>query len=57
MQARSLSIMREGREKHFDPELLDMFLDSLDEVFRIRRAFPDEVIVGAIDADSKPLES
>jgi putative two-component system response regulator len=27
----ALAIMREGRGTHFDPELLDHFLDGLDE--------------------------
>ncbi|MGM0576831.1 MAG: HD domain-containing phosphohydrolase [Myxococcota bacterium] len=39
---RSIALMREGRGRHFDPNLLDVFLDSIDEVLAIREAFPDE---------------
>ncbi len=35
---RSIQIMQEGRGNHFDPRLLDIFLDSLDEVIRIVEA-------------------
>jgi putative two-component system response regulator len=33
----SLSIMREGRGKHFDPDLLDVFMDLADEVIGLDR--------------------
>ena len=33
---RALSIMSEGRGSHFDPDLLDVFFDSMSEVLRIR---------------------
>ncbi|MBR58787.1 MAG: two-component system response regulator [Myxococcales bacterium] len=39
---KSVNIMREGRGKHFDPDILDLFLDNLDEVLKIRDEFPDE---------------
>ena len=39
---RSVSIMLEGRERHFDPGLLDLFLQDMDEVLEIRDRFPDE---------------
>ena len=32
----SLEIMRQGRGTHFDPELLDVFFDSMDLVLRIK---------------------
>ncbi|MBN1944325.1 MAG: response regulator [Bradymonadales bacterium] len=38
---RAIEIMREGRERHFDPELLDLFLGSFDEVRDIMRLYPD----------------
>ena len=38
---RTLDIMREGREKHFDPSLLDTFLGAVDEVLVIRERFSD----------------
>ena len=34
----ALVIMREGRGRHFDPELLDVFLGSLDDVLEVVRA-------------------
>ena len=38
---KSLGIMREGHGSHFDPRLLDIFLDHMDEVLAIRDAYPD----------------
>lgn len=37
----SLDIMRQGREKHFDPEVLDVFLDKQDEIQLIQSTFRD----------------
>ena len=34
----SVQILKEGRGSHFDPELLDLFLDSLDEILVIKDA-------------------
>ncbi|MBU4525187.1 MAG: response regulator [Desulfomicrobium sp.] len=34
-------ILREGRGTHFDPELLDLFLESFDEVLTIKQKFGD----------------
>lgn len=39
---RSTTIMREGRANHFDPELLDLFLDNLDAFLAIRESYCDE---------------
>jgi len=33
--------MREGRAKHFDPELLDLFLGSIDEIVAAKADFAD----------------
>jgi len=33
--------MKTGRGVHFDPELLDLFLGSMDEVLEIREQFQD----------------
>jgi response regulator RpfG family c-di-GMP phosphodiesterase len=33
--------LRAERGRHFDPELLDLFLDGLDELLFIRSAHPD----------------
>jgi putative two-component system response regulator len=36
---RAVEIMRAGRASHFDADMLDIFLDSLDEVMRIMGQF------------------
>jgi len=33
--------MRLGRARHFDPQLLKHFLDSMEKVLAIRRQYPD----------------
>ncbi len=38
---RAIEIMREGRGTQFDPDLLDLFLDSMDEVEAIQREYVD----------------
>lgn len=38
---KSIAIMKEGRGTHFDPGLLDVFLNSLDEVLRLKDEFVD----------------
>lgn len=38
---KSLEIMREGRGTHFDPAVLDAFLDSIDEILEVYREFAD----------------
>jgi putative two-component system response regulator len=37
----ALRHMREGRGTHFDPQLLDLFIDALPQVLAIRRRHPD----------------
>ncbi len=37
----ALDLMRSGRGIHFDPKLLDLFFDSMDEVLDIRQRFAD----------------
>lgn len=37
----AVALLRNGRAQHFDPELVDMFLDSMDEVLEIRHRFSD----------------
>jgi putative two-component system response regulator len=34
--------MKEGRGKHFDPVLLDLFIDNIDEFLKIQKSLPDE---------------
>lgn len=42
-----LDLLRDERGKHFDPKLVDIFLDNLDEVEAIRAAFPDAPALAA----------
>ena len=39
---KSLAIMREGRGTHFDPAVLDAFLDAFDEILQVYREFRDQ---------------
>ena len=38
----AVEIMREGRGTHFDADLLDLFLGSIDEVVRIKERYADK---------------
>jgi len=38
---KAVEIMREQRGRHFDPVLLDVFLDSLDEILEIKAEYAD----------------
>jgi putative two-component system response regulator len=35
----ALSIMKEGRGVHFEPQLIDLFIDNLDEVYSIQEQY------------------
>lgn len=37
----AVALMRKGRGEHFDPELVDLFLDSLGEILEIKDQFQD----------------
>ena len=37
-----IGIMKDGRGTHFDPYLLDLFFDNLDDFLKIQEQFPDE---------------
>ncbi|MCA9651510.1 MAG: response regulator [Myxococcales bacterium] len=37
----AVALLERGREAHFDPELVDLFLDSMDEVLEIKDQFRD----------------
>lgn len=39
--SKAADILRQGRGTHFDPEILDLFLDSFDEVLAIMEKFSD----------------
>ena len=41
----AIALMREERGRHFDPYLLDFFIDSLEDVLDIRRDYADEPLV------------
>lgn len=38
---KTLEIMKEGREKHFDPRILDIFLEHFDKIIAIQKKFND----------------
>jgi putative two-component system response regulator len=40
----ALEMMREERGRHFDPELLDLFFDAIEDVIAIRNRFSDESV-------------
>lgn len=40
---RVVNVMVEERGSHFDPELLDLFLDNIDEFIRISESLPDDM--------------
>jgi putative two-component system response regulator len=37
----AIALLQDGKGQHFDPELVEMFIDSLDEVLEIRQRFSD----------------
>jgi putative two-component system response regulator len=45
---KTLAIMTEERGKHFDPELLDLFVNNLDAFLEIRDRFPEEEAIPSI---------
>ncbi len=40
---KAVSILEEERGKHFDPELVDLFLGSMEEILRIKEQYSDKV--------------
>lgn len=38
---KAVDILKEGRASHFDPDLLDLFIDALDEVVEIKEKYQD----------------
>lgn len=45
---KALAIMRDGRGKHFDPSLLDLFLGAVDQVLVIKDQYRDGTETGSI---------
>ncbi len=39
---KAVDIIKEGRGKHFDPDLVDLFLDSMEEISAVREEYGDE---------------
>jgi len=39
---RSLEIIKQGRDAHFDPEVVDAFMERLEDILTIRRRYQDE---------------
>lgn len=39
--SKAMEIIKSEREKHFDPELTDLFLDNIDDFIAIKDAFPE----------------
>ncbi len=54
----AVEMMTKERERHFDPDLLDVFTASLDDMLVIRDAHPDPVLPTAISVlivESRPM--
>ncbi len=39
---KAIKIIKDGRGKHFDPKLVDLFLDSIDEILNMKEKFADK---------------
>ncbi|HLX11098.1 MAG TPA: HD domain-containing phosphohydrolase [Thermoanaerobaculia bacterium] len=55
-QEATLAAMRQGRDRQFDPQLLDLFMDRLDEVFEVRRQLLVEARRAAVVERPSPPE-
>lgn len=51
----AVALLQRGRAAHFDPELVDLFLGSMDEVLEIKHEFKDHHGLG--DGDLRRLQS
>ena len=38
----ALQLLRDGRGKHFDPRVVDVFFECLDDILAIQEKFKDE---------------
>lgn len=50
----AVDLMREGRGSHFDPDLLDLFIDRLDEVAELAAMLPEATRGTALDRSGSP---
>jgi putative two-component system response regulator len=50
-----VDLMRQQRGAHFDPGLLDVFFDSMEEVLRIQKEYPDELGAAAVTFNESPI--
>ena len=39
-----LQVIKKERGQHFDPQLVDLFLENLDDILEIRQQFPDQPV-------------
>ncbi len=51
----ALDLMRKHRGQHFDPELLDTFFNSMDDILRIQKDYPDLSGGGQVTFNESPL--
>lgn len=47
--------MRKHRGQHFDPTLLDTFFNSMDDILRIQKDYPDLTGGGQVQFNESPL--
>ena len=41
MEKKVLEFIKEQRGKHFDPKLVDIFFDNLDDILKIKEEYQD----------------
>lgn len=51
----AMDLMRKHRGQHFDPALLDIFFNSMDDILRIQRDYPDLHGGGQVTFNESPL--
>ncbi len=51
----AIDLMRKHRGQHFDPALLDVFFNSMDDILRIQKDYPDLSGGGQVQFNESPL--
>lgn len=51
----AIDLMRKHRGQHFDPTLLDTFFNSMDDILRIQKDYPDLTGGGQVQFNESPL--